>query len=47
MLHSRMKGRDIGKAVVAIVVLWGDLKNRFKDLSMNAFGGLQSDAYGR
>ena len=47
MLHSRMKVRSIGKFAVAMVVLCGDFKNRFKDLSMNAFGGPQSDAYGR
>ena len=46
MLQSRMKARSIGKAAVAMVVLCGDLKNRFKDLSMNAFEGHQNDSYG-
>jgi hypothetical protein len=47
MLQSRLKERSIRKAAVARVVLCGDLKNRFKDLSMNGFGDRPSDVYGR
>lgn len=37
MLHSRMRARSIRRAAAAMVVLCGNLENRFKDLSMNRF----------